>query len=340
MNNVSKMTNSRLFGRCKGQGRKILMLFFSVCFLSLHMGVMGEARSNVLLQQQVNDVKVIKGKVLDKSGGTLPGVTVILKGTTMGTVTNDKGEFQISLMDPIGKTLSFRFIGMKSLDVKIKNTEALKVVLEEDVEQMEEVVVTGIFSRKQESFTGSAQTYTNKDLKLTGQINVLQSLKTLDPSFAIIENELYGSDPNKMPEININGKSSIKLFSSEYEQDPNPPLFILDGFETTLEAINDLSMDRIQSITILKDAASTAIYGSKAANGVVVVETKAPLAGKLRVNYNGTFQLAWADLTDYNLMNSEEKLEFEKLSGYYADYSLLTDKTETALMMKMVFSLI
>ena len=331
MNNISKQTNYGLFYKYKSQGKIAFMLFFTVCFLIFHMGAMGEIRSYGLFQQQEDEVKTIKGKVVDQSGVSLPGVTVIIKGTTIGTATNEKGEFQLSLLNPVGKTLCFSFIGMKSLEIKIKNMESLKIVLEEDSEEMEEVVVTGIFSRKQESFTGSAQTYTNKDLKLTGHINVLQSLKTLDPSFAIIENELYGSDPNKMPEININGKSSIKLFSSEYEQDPNAPLFILDGFETTLEAINDLSMDRIQSITILKDAASTAIYGSKAANGVVVVETKAPLAGKLRVNYNGTFQLAWADLTDYNLMNSEEKLEFEKLSGYYGTYDedgFFTDMNE------------
>ena len=104
---------------------------------------------------------------------------------------------------------------------------------------------------------------------------------------------------------------------TEYTTNPNQPLFILDGFETTLSTITDLSMDRVASITILKDAASTAIYGAKAANGVVVVETKKPEAGRLQFNYNGNFGLEWADLTDYNLMNSSEKLQYEKLAGYY-----------------------
>ncbi|MFR7822736.1 MAG: hypothetical protein ACLU30_05660 [Odoribacter splanchnicus] len=84
-----------------------------------------------------------------------------------------------------------------------------------------------------------------------------------------------------------------------------------------METINDLSMDRVQSITVLKDAAATAIYGSKAANGVVVVETKLPAMGSLRVNYNGNLQLTFADLSDYNLMNSYEKLTFERLAGCY-----------------------
>ncbi len=271
-------------------------------------------------EQNNKQLKPIRGKVITRQKEVLPGVTVMIKGTTIGTVTNEKGEFQLSVPDPIGKVLSFSFIGMATLELKIKNEEALNVVMEEVAAEIEEAVVTGIYSRKKESFTGSAQTYTNKELKMTGTLNVLQSLKTLDPSFVIVENDLYGSDPNKMPEININGQSSIKALHSEYDKDPNAPLFILDGFETTLEVINDLSMDRVQSITLLKDAASTAIYGAKAANGVVVVETKAPAAGKLKVNYNGNFQIAWADLSDYNLMNAAEKLEFEKLSGYYGTY--------------------
>lgn len=282
-------------------------------------------KNTIILQRNAapqvkEDTEPIKGKVVDKNGELMPGVTVMIKGTTLGTVTNEKGEFQLSIPKPIGKTLIFSFVGMSSKEMKINNTNPLKVVMEEMATEMDEAIVTGIYTRKKESFTGSAQTYTNKELKMTGQINILQSLKTLDPSFAIIENDLYGSDPNKMPEININGQSSIKALHSEYDRDPNAPLFILDGFETTLEVINDLSMDRIQSITLLKDAASTAIYGAKAANGVVVVETKAPVAGRLRVNYNGTFQFAWADLSDYNLMNAEEKLEFEKLSGYYGSF--------------------
>ena len=183
--------------------------------------------------------------------------------------------------------------------------------------KVDEVVVTGIYSRKKESFTGSSTTYTAKELKTIGNANVLQSLKTMDPSFSIQENNQFGSDPNRLPDINVRGKTSVIGLTQEYETDPNQPLFILDGFETTLATISDLSMDRVESITVLKDAAATAIYGSKAANGVVVVETKAPAAGTLRLNYSGNLNFSFADLSDYNLMNSSEKLEFERLAGYY-----------------------
>ena len=129
------------------------------------------------------------------------------------------------------------------------------------------MVVTGIYQRKKESFTGSSTTFKGEELKSVGSQNVLQSLRTLDPSFKIMENNQFGSNPNQMPDIEIRGKSSVVGLKEEYGTDPNQPLFILDGFETTLETVMNLNMNRVASVTILKDAASTAIYGSKASNG-------------------------------------------------------------------------
>ena len=121
-----------------------------------------------------------------------------------------------------------------------------------------------------------------------------------------------------MPDIDIRGKTSVVNLKEEYETDPNQPLFILDGFEVPLQTIVDLNMERVASVTILKDAASTAIYGSRAANGVVVIETKRPTQGSLRLSYNGNFSVQMPDLSDYNMMNAAEKLEFERLTGYYS----------------------
>lgn len=263
----------------------------------------------------------VKGKVVDEKKQPLPGVTVLLKGTTLGVTTGGEGDFSIMITDTTKAELVFSFIGMVSQTIPYKSIPKGEwtIVLKDDVQEMDEVVVTGIYSRKKESFTGSSTTYTAKELKTIGNQNVLQSLKTMDPSFAIVENNQFGSDPNRLPDINVRGKTSVIGLTQEYEVDPNQPLFILDGFETTLKTISDLSMDRVQSITVLKDAAATAIYGSKAANGVVVVETKAPAPGTLRLTYNGNLNLSFADLSDYNLMNSKEKLEFERLAGYYGD---------------------
>ena len=136
--------------------------------------------------------------------------------------------------------------------------EQLEVLLEAESSKMDEVVVTGVYTRKKESFTGSSQTYKAEELKSVGNQNLIQSLKVLDPAFAVLESNEFGSDPNRLPDLEIRGKSSIVGLKEQFGEDPNQPLFILDGFETTLRTIMDLSMDRIASVTILKDAASTA----------------------------------------------------------------------------------
>ena len=259
----------------------------------------------------------VKGKVVDKSETGLPGVTIVLKGTSVGVVTDMNGHYSITIPLMDNPVLVFSFIGMKKQEVAVNDRQEINVILEEDQTEMEEVVVTGIYSRKKESFTGSSQTYKAEELKMIGNQNILQSLKALDPAFNIMENNQYGSDPNRTPDIEIRGKTSIVGMKEEFGEDPNQPLFILDGFETTLETIMDLSLDRVASVTLLKDAASTAIYGAKAANGVVDVETKAPVQGRLRLSYNGSFEVSFADLTDYNLMNAAEKLEFELLAGNF-----------------------
>ena len=264
----------------------------------------------------------VRGKVIDEKKQPIPGVSVRLGGTSMGTATDVDGKFKL-LIPADTATLVVSFIGMKTEDVKIPRLKAgveqkeLTIVLREEDVKLEDVVVTGIFTRKKESFTGSASTYVAAELKTMGTQNVLQSLKTLDPAFAIIEDNQFGSDPNRLPNMEIRGKSSMLGLRDELDADPNQPLFILDGFESTLAAINDLDINRVASITILKDAASTAIYGSKAANGVIVVETVKPEAGKLQVSYNGNMNISIPDLSSYNLMNSREKLEFELLAGRY-----------------------
>ena len=264
----------------------------------------------------------VRGKVIDEKKQPIPGVSVRLGGTSMGTATDVDGKFKL-LIPADTATLVVSFIGMKTEDVRIPRLKAgveqkeLTIVLREEDVKLEDVVVTGIFTRKKESFTGSASTYSAAELKTMGTQNVLQSLKTLDPAFAIIEDNQFGSDPNRLPNMEIRGKSSMLGLRDELDADPNQPLFILDGFESTLAAINDLDINRVASITILKDAASTAIYGSKAANGVIVVETVKPEAGKLQVSYNGNMNISIPDLSSYNLMNSREKLEFELLAGRY-----------------------
>ena len=218
------------------------------------------AQNANVTQKQVGSAanELYRGVVVDDEDQPLIGVSVTDKRGKTLAVTDENGEFRALV--PVGQnTLTFSYVGMKKQQVRMSHGKKNMVRMQLDANSIGETVVTGIYTRKKESFTGSASSYRNEDLKAIGNQNVLQSLSALDPSFVIVENNLAGSDPNAAMNININGTTSINGLSDKYGTDPDRPLFILDGFETTLERISDMSMDRIESITILKDAASTAI---------------------------------------------------------------------------------
>ena len=316
-----KKTYDRKVFKRKLLSRRIGVNVIIRLFMILLLGFPLLTRAGTMDSTRVEN-REVRGKVIDEKKQPIPGVSVRLGGTSMGIATDVDGKFKL-LVPADTVTLVVSFIGMKTEIVRLPRLRAgveqkeLTIVLRDEDVRLEDVVVTGIFTRKKESFTGSASTYSAAELKTMGTQNILQGLKTLDPAFAILEDNQFGSDPNRLPNMEIRGKSSMSGLRDQLEADPNQPLFILDGFESTLAAINDLDINRVASITILKDAASTAIYGSKAANGVIVVETVKPEAGKLRVSYTGNLNLSMPDLSSYNLMNAREKLEFERLAGRF-----------------------
>ncbi len=260
--------------------------------------------------------RTLNGTVMDDTGQPLPGVSVLLKGTMLGTSTDADGKFSMKIAEEKDIVLIFSFVGMKTEEVLIKQDQKnIKVILNPENEALNEVVVTGYFTRKKDSYTGAATTFSGEKLREISTGNILSALSVVDPSFKLMDNIEMGSDPNTIPEFQIHGAGNLE---SEYENSPNMPTFILDGFEVSAEKIFDLDPNRVKSISILKDAAATAIYGSRAANGVVVVETKAPEMGELRVTYGFSGDFSFADLSDYNLMNAREKLEYEKLAGLYS----------------------
>ncbi len=269
-------------------------------------------------------MRFITGRITDSTGEALPSVTVYVSSLNLFTLTDIDGKYKLKI--PTDKDISVRysFVGLVSQTKKFrKGKQDIKQdIMLKDSKQLDAVVVTGIFNRKQGSFTGSATTITSQDIMKNGTQNVFQSLKNLDPTLQLGDGFLNGSDPNSLPDMSIRGTSSLPLqqggdFRSQYSNQPNQPLFILDGFETSIATILDLDMNRIESVTILKDASSKAIYGSKAANGVIVIETKKLNGNQQRVTYNGTVSLEMPDLSSYNLTNSLEKLEVEKADGRY-----------------------
>ncbi len=272
---------------------------------------------NVVQQAHSGKTRKIRGCVTDGDNQPLMGVPVCIGESRVCTVTDMDGMYSIEI--PVEKTtLKFTYVGMDTHYAVIPagTKEVVQNVMMKSDVQLGEVVVNGMFERRKESFTGASTTFTKEELTMVGNQNILKSLKNLDPSFQIMESLDMGSNPNAMPEIQMRGETSLNL-QGDYEGNANQPLFILDGFETTLEKVWDLDMNRVQSVTLLKDAAAKAIYGSKAGNGVVVIKTVRPKSGEMRVTYNGNLNIEAPDLTGYNLMNAQEKFDWEKVHHKY-----------------------
>lgn len=275
------------------------------------------AKASPPIDRQQKDAKkkyVVSGLVKDENDETLPGVTISLKGNpSLGTTTDMNGKFtwEIYQNDDF-PVLVFSYVGMEKQEYKLKKTDTknLNIVMKYDNTTMKDVVITGFGNKSKNSYTGSAASVTGEELKMAGSRNLLSSLSALVPGMKIADNLDMGSNPNALPEMYIRGRSSFDGASSV-------PTFIVDNVEVDLQYVFDMDINTVENITVLKDASASALYGSKAANGVVVITTKPLKAGKLQVSYNGDFGLSVPDLSDYNLLNATEKLEYERLAGLY-----------------------
>lgn len=263
--------------------------------------------------------KQIKGVVTDENGDPLPGINVYVKGSTaIGTRTDLNGEFVLAV--PVGtKVLVCSCIGMETQEITLGNRTVLRVTLKEDVNKLDDVVVTGIFTKAKESYTGSVSTVTQEQLKNYRGQNLIQTLKNIDASLNIPINNLQGSNPNYIPTMNIRGVSSLPTDIRDVakENSINNPLVVLDGFEVPFSRLMDMNDSEIESINILKDASATAIYGSRGANGVIVIVTKRPAPGRLKVQATARLNLEFPDLSSYHMLNARDKLELERVVGIY-----------------------
>ena len=273
---------------------------------------------NITLRQRLSSYESAKrtfgGKVVDGDGEPVIGATVRIIGTQYATVTDFNGNFNFDVW-PRGAQLMVSYVGMESITVKA--SENMQITLKGDSKMISEVVVNGAFTRKANTFTGAVSTVKGDELRTVGNQNVLQSLKSIDPSFLQIENLTAGSNPNALPDFQMRGSSTVADVQGEYASSANQPLFILDGFETELTKIMDLDMNLVESVTLLKDATAKAIYGAKAANGVIVIETRRPESGRLRVSYTGSLSLETPDLSSYDMCDPSEKLRVEKMAGLF-----------------------
>ncbi len=284
-------------------------------------------------QNPLGEGLLIKGTVKDESGEPLIGASVYVLETKAGSMTDDEGKFSLTVPQGEAVTVRFSYLGMKTLT---KNYDGKRnyihevIAMTEEGNMIDEVVVTGLFDFKSSTFTGSTATYSQEELKLVGNSNVLKVLQAIDPSFIVDMNNINGSNPNYMSDITIRGNASFGGLQGDYQGNPNAPLFIVDGFESTQEQVFDLDINRIVCVTVLKDGAAKAIYGSKASNGVIVIETKQPEPGRLRITYTGDLNIEVPDLTSYDLCNAREKLQVEQNAGRYTStapyYQALLDE--------------
>ena len=304
-----------------------ILLF--VYILSLSTNVIAQNKKN--LKETYNlppQGNYVYGRVIEKlSNEPMVGVTIRLDGHSTGVITDINGCYVLTLPEKGGLVI-YSYIGFETRKIKVTSRQKVDVQMVEATESIQEVIVTGYNSIQKESFTGNTTKIEKEDLLKVNPNNLISAIQTFDPSFRIQENLAAGSDPNSLPQFVLRGQTGIgettlgqtstsSISREVLSGNSNLPIFILDGFEVDVEKIYDLDMNSIHSINILKDAAATAMYGSRAANGVIVIERRAPEAGKFRVQYSGVLSAELPDLSSYNLMNAREKLETERLAGLY-----------------------
>ena len=236
--------------------------------------------------------KIVKGKVVDEKGIPVPGVNVIIKGTTKGVQTDMDGSFAIDVPNE-SAILIFTFLGMQDQEVPAGNG-ILKVVMKEAGQQMDEVVIVGYSKVKKESLTGSLQTLDNKKIVDVTTPNVENMLAGKATGVFV---NTGGGQPGAAAKVIIRGRTTVNGSTD--------PLWVIDGVIVGNTSANVNPAD-IETLTVLKDAASTAVYGSQGANGVIVVTTKSGKNGKSTINFSAKTAMTTINNGNFKMMNGAE----------------------------------
>jgi TonB-linked SusC/RagA family outer membrane protein len=248
--------------------RIYLFILIGICPLSLNS-------ANDVAQQQI----VVKGIVKDTKGEALIGVSISVLGSTTGTVTDIDGQFSIAV--PSEKTeLRFSYLGFQSQTIRIGAQKNITLTLSEDINQIEEVVVVGYGKQKKETLVGSVASISTKDLLQSPQANISNALIGRLPGLLSVQRT--GEPGKDKSTLRIRGVGSFAKKESDWESDPQDPLIMVDGIEVS--NYNDIDPSEIESLTILKDASATAVYGVRGANGVLLITTRRGVVGKPRMS--------------------------------------------------------
>ncbi len=247
----------------------------------------------------------ISGKVTDSSGSPIPGVTVVVKGTTQGTITTADGEYSLTNI-PNDAVLQFSFVGMKIQEVLVGDKTLINVKMKDNVIGLEEIIAVGYGTQKRRNVTGAISQLNTEEMENMPVPNIVQRMQG---KFAGLEIKQTSGEPGGGLSLRIRGQASINA--------GNAPLVVIDGFPTST-GLEFLNPDEIESISVLKDASSAALYGSRAANGVILVSTKTGKVGRTDIEfstYTGIEKVS--DRGKPNLMNAQEFASFKK--EYYED---------------------
>lgn len=234
---------------------------------------------NPVNAQHGQQSRTISGRVTDSSGAALPGVTVVIKNTTNGTITDANGNYSLVKV-PADATLVFSFVGMKTQEIVVAGNQQINVELSEETVGIEEVVAVGFGVQKKVNLTGAVATASAEDLESRPVTSATQALQGMIPGLNITTSGV-GGELNANKSINVRGTATVGGFSS------GSPYVLIDGMEGDINNINPQDID---NISVLKDAAASAIYGSRAPFGVILITTKSGREGKTVINYNNSFR--------------------------------------------------
>jgi len=254
--------------------------------------------SSMAVKKDILQQSDVTGKVSDSSGAPVPGVSVVVKGTTHGAITSLEGRFRLADI-PANATLQFSFVGMKTQEVVVGNQTEINVVMIEEAIGIEEVVAIGYGTMKKSDLTGSLSQVRQEAIQSVPSSNIMQALVGRSSGVQVMQNT---GAPGGSISIRIRGTNSIK--------GSNEPLYVVDGFPVSNQTV--LNNSDIESIEILKDASATAIYGSRGANGVVMVTTKQGKSGKTNVDFETSYSMQTLRKR-LDLMNAKQYAEFYNL---------------------------
>ena len=255
------------------------------------------------IQTTKSNMRRISGVVNDEMGEPIIGANVSIKGTSIGSITDVNGNFNFEAPD--NGILMISFIGYILQEIDIRGKDYVVITLKEDFQTLDEVVVIGYGTVKKSDVTGALTRVTEKAIKERPVQNALQAMQGKAAGVQISTN----NRPGELGEIRIRGNRSINA--------SNDPLYVIDGIPMTAGSLADINPNDIESIEVLKDASATAIYGSRGANGVILVSTKKGKTGKVTINYDGTVMLGKIhSLTDW--MSAGEKIDWNRQAAINA----------------------